>query len=298
MIVVNYNIEYGGYEKHVKYTYYIKLIQDYNIDIFIVCEPNLPKILDVNGILSIDYSMYGENVMKKVVDELNKLNKIKYYYISTDNMGISIISKYPIEKTEYSFVFNIIYSKINILKLIPIHLYDAPFTFFSLRNIPYHNTPLKFNNIKEIVDLSYSTKSNEIEKILLYLKNNMNEKIIISGDFNEPSHLDDINNEWIISKKFQDLGMIDTYRYINKTIRRDKLGYNIDGATCCNILLNEEPISRIDFIYVKNLNIIKSSVLNQYSQMSDHIPVLAELEIDDIYKYKYMKYKVKYYKFK
>jgi hypothetical protein len=300
MKILNYNIEYGGFEKHINFIKYVKMIKDEMIDIFIATEPNQPTIkvsdsLEKDSLICADYSIYGKNTIEMVADELNKTSDIPYYYITTDDKSVTIISKYIIKKTNNSFVFDIIYAQDTIIKLIPIHLIDYPFTFYTLRSIPYQNTPSIFKSKNEIVDLSYSTKSDIIEQILEYIKNNSNEKIIIAGDFNEPSHLDDINNVWIISKKFSDIGMIDSYRHVNKKISRDAYGYNTDGGTCCNILLEDEPLNRVDYIYTKNLEPVKSYVLKKYAHYSDHLPVLTEIkDIDSMYKQKYMKYKIKY----
>ena len=307
MRVLNYNIEYGGYEKKISIKKYIRLIKNNNIDIMIICEPNLPTIkdtYDIDGKILVDYSDYGNNSMEMLA------KKIGFNYITTYDKCITIITHYDIKKEPNSnFVFDIMVNG-RIIKIIPIHLIDYPFTFYSLHNIPYQETPLKIDNKEDVVKLSYSTKSKDIEKIIDYVKMNPGEKIIIAGDFNEPSHLDDPLNEWIVSKKFEDIGMIDSYRHMNKTIIRDKLGYNIDGASCCNIPAdfeyelksenssNSEPSSRIDFIYTKNLDIVSSNVLKQYASYSDHLPLLTVVDFHKTinYRMKYMKYKIKYLK--
>lgn len=43
MKILNFNIEYGGYEKNITYNDYIKLIKDNQIDVFVGTEPNHPK---------------------------------------------------------------------------------------------------------------------------------------------------------------------------------------------------------------------------------------------------------------
>ena len=288
MQILNYNIEYGGFEKHINKDNYVKLIKKYNIDIFIGTEPNQPIISEKDSKICADYSKFGENTLEQVA------KIIGFNFITTDNKTITIISRYPIKRTSLSFVFEIIVSGHTIM-IIPLHLVDYPFTFYSLRNIPYQNTPLTFNNKQEVVELSYSTKSKEIEQVLEYIRDNSNKEIIIAGDFNEPSHLDDPMNEWITSKKFEDHGMIDSYRHINKQIITDKLGYNIDGATCCNTLFDDEPLNRVDYIYTKNLDIVNSSILKEYAHFSDHLPLLTEVKLIDLkYGDKYLKYKIKY----
>jgi len=289
MRILNYNIEYGGFEKHINKDKYVKLIKKHNIDIFIGTEPNQP-VIDTykDSKICADYNKYGENTIEQVAKILG------FNFITTEDKAITIISRYPIKSTEVPYVFEISIND-QIVIIIPIHLVDYPFTFFSLRHIPYQNTPLTFSNKQEIIDLSYSTKSKVIDAVLEYIKNNPSKKIIIAGDFNEPSHLDDPSNEWIISKKFQEQGIIDSYRYINKQVITDSLGYNIEGATCCNTLFDDEPLNRVDYIYTKNLDIVSSSVLKEYAHFSDHLPVLTEVKLVDLkYENKYLKYKIKY----
>ena len=69
---------------------------------------------------------------------------------------------------------------------------------------------------------------------------------------------------------------IDSYRFINKTIKYDNFGYNIDGATC-NLNKKDEPPIRIDFIYTKNIEITDSKVL--ITNISDHIPLITNILI-------------------
>jgi hypothetical protein len=299
MRILNYNIEYGGFEKNTNYMEYVNIILDNKIDCFVATEPFEPCI-EKNK--TVNYDMFCENTIGKVVKELNmrqgSINR--YYFITTKSKNASIICRYPIElkidpttMQEYCIItLNPLYS----IKLICIHLVDYPYTFYSLRNIPYDNTPMKFKTKEEIVDLSYSTKAADIERLLTFVKNNLTEKIVIVGDFNEPSHLDDPSNEWKVSKKFEEIGLIDSYRSKNKNFIKDNLGYNIDGATCCfGELLEKEPPSRIDYIYVLNIDVIESSVLNKYKKLSDHLPVLTEINTYySNYFYKYLKYKHKY----
>lgn len=303
MRILNYNIEYGGFEKNTNYMEYVNIILDNKIDCFVATEPFEPCIEQIH----VNYNMFCENTIGKVVQELNKSNSStnRYYFITTKSKNASIICRYPIKlevdptcMQEYCIItLNPLYS----IKLICIHLVDYPYTFYSLRNIPYDNTPMKFKTKEEIVDLSYSTKAADIERVLKFVKNNLTDKIVILGDFNEPSHLDDPSNEWKVSKKFEEVGLVDSYRSKNMVIIKDNLGYNIDGATCCfdellqKELLQKEPPSRIDYIYVLNIDVIESSVLNQYKKLSDHLPVLTEIDTYySNYFYKYLKYKYKY----
>jgi hypothetical protein len=221
--------------------------------------------------------------MYKVVEDLEAKGH-KYYHLETDASEYitSIISRYPITKTRCPYIFKTqIYPTIEI-HLIPIHLSDIPFTFYTIRGIEYPDTPRHIDNPKDVSKLSYSTKSKYIEPILKYISRYPDKKYIIAGDFNEPSHLDDLKYEWIISKKFEKAGIIDTYRHVKnkKKVKQvlDTYEYNIEGATCCD---NKEPFNRVDYIYTKNLDIKDSAVLDKYRKLSDHLPVLTTVIAND-----------------
>jgi hypothetical protein len=282
MKILNFNIEYGGYDRKIPISKYADIIIDNKVDVFFCTEPQYP---DINSkTKKPNYDKYGINIMDEVINILEKKG-LKYYHIEATGMPnyVSIVSKYPIKKTRNKFIF-----KINIpdypedVILIPIHLDDSPFTFYSIRGIKYEKTPMNFKNKDEIVKLSYNTKSKDIENILSYIKRYPDKKYIIAGDFNEPSHLDDPKNEWIISKKFKETNLIDTYRFIqeskNTTKKKDKWGYNIEGSTCCDEG-NNEPKNRIDFIYVKNMDVVDSKILKKYKDFSDHLPILSIVDI-------------------
>jgi hypothetical protein len=292
MNILTFNIEYGGYVRQLTHKIYTNIILDNKIDIFFCTEPHHPKIILSKNNKSktkkrVDYNTgYGHNIMNKVIIDLEKKG-FKYYHLEAKGFEYytSIISRYPIYKTKSPLIFKtIIPTNQEEIYLIPVHLSDTPFTFYSIRDISYDKTPSlkQISNKKQIVELSYSTKSKYIEKILKYISRYPDKKYIIAGDFNEPSHLDDNKNEWIISKKFENIGILDTYRIIqNKKNTKqylDKYGYNMEGATCCNTE-NLTIKCRIDFIYSKNLDIKDSQVLSKYSKLSDHLPVLTKFDI-------------------
>ena len=289
MRILNYNIEYGGYIRKIKPVKYADIIIENKVDVFICAEPHYPEINRTTK--KPNYDKYGENAMEEVMNILEKKG-FTYYHMEVGGMpfNMSVISKYPISKTRNKYIYkldvpDIIYtSKPKEVLLIPVHLDDTPFTFYTIRGIPYDKTPDCFKNKKEIVESSYSTKSKIVENILQYIRKYPNKKYIVGGDFNEPSHLDDPYNEWIISKKFLETGLIDTYRNIQdkkgtKPIR-DILKYNYEGATCCNDKGEIESLpSRIDYIYVKNMEIVDSKILKKYKDYSDHMPVLSVVKI-------------------
>ena len=284
MRILNYNIEYGGYIRNIKPSKYAEIIIDNKVDVFICAEPHYPEINSKNK--KTNYDKYGKNVMEDVINILEKKG-LQYYHMEVRGMPfyMSIISKYTISRTRNKYTYKLaVQDVVEEILLIPIHLDDAPFTFYTIRGIPYERTPNNFTNKQEIVDSSYSTKSKIIENILQYIKKHPNEKYIIAGDFNEPSHLDDPYNEWIISKKFLEIGLIDSYRYIQnkKGVKptRDELGYNYEGVTCCNEQGETNfPDCRIDYIYVKNMEIVDSKILKKYKNYSDHMPVLSIVKI-------------------
>ena len=219
--------------------------------------------------------------MNKVVLDLATKGH-KYYHLEArgSEYYISIISRYPISKTTSNLVFKTTPPNSDHIYLIPVHLCDTPFTFYTIRGIPYDKTPDSVSSPTEAVELSYSTKAKYIDRILKYISRHPDRKYIIAGDFNEPSHLDDTQYEWMISKKFEEAGIIDSYRYTQnrKKIKPilDNHGYNTDGATCCH---GKPPLCRVDYIYTKNLDIVDSKVMKTYENLSDHLPVITDVTI-------------------
>jgi endonuclease/exonuclease/phosphatase family metal-dependent hydrolase len=99
-----------------------------------------------------------------------------------------------------------------------------------------------------------------------------NDRAIIAGDFNEPSHLDLSDIKLPISKEFLKHGFVDTYRYMNGA----EPGYTWPAGK----FYQKEPVQRVDIIYTKNLKIVASAVYDEGVQwLSDHRMVITDIVI-------------------
>jgi hypothetical protein len=151
-----------------------------------------------------------------------------------------------------------------------IHLDDIP-------SLPHHMNNMVYKS-SETVPLSYSmdkllkmcTKRRlpRVKAELATIKKN--ERAIIAGDFNEPSHLDLDKIKVPVSKEFEKQGFVDAYRYINE----DEPGFTWPAGT----FYKKEPVQRVDIIYVKGIKIVDAETYDTGDKwISDHKMVIADL---------------------
>ena len=265
MKIVEFNIEYGGYSKNVSYTKYVEIVKDNNVDIFIIIEPRFPKI--ENNIINYDDFTGSDDLIRKTASILN------YYYVTQIfEFPVSVISKYPIEKSKYEYTFKVILPD-TYFYLVPIHLTDKQFTFYSKRKIRYEHTQFDVSDY-EAAEYSFSVRKSSLEKTIQAFMEEPDKIIVICGDFNEPHHKDDII-PWKCSKFLEDNGIYDSM--IKKIKTYDDYNYNFAYSTC-DINSKEFPQCRIDYIYT-NAYVKDSGIMNEYSDLSDHIPIYAIIDI-------------------
>jgi hypothetical protein len=151
-----------------------------------------------------------------------------------------------------------------------IHLDDIP-------SLPHHMNNMVYKS-SETVPLSYS-----LDKILKMCEKrrlprvkaelalvNKNDRAIIAGDFNEPSHLDLDKIKVPVSKEFEKKGFIDAYRYMNE----DEPGFTWPAGT----FYKKEPVQRVDIIYIKGMKIVEAETYDTGEKwLSDHKMVIADL---------------------
>lgn len=161
-----------------------------------------------------------------------------------------------------------------------IHLDDIP-------SLPHHMNGIIYKS-SEIIPLSKSLNEilklcakRRLPKVKEELKNARKyNRVIIAGDFNEPSHLDLDNINTPVSKEFEKNGFIDTFWYANKNKKTKNLEYTWPTGN----LYKNDPKQRIDMIYTKNLKILDSLIYDgdkedKFKWISDHKLVIADLEI-------------------
>ncbi len=188
----------------------------------------------------------------------------------------------------------------------------SPGQVFAMSNIHLPSDPYGPYQINEGVDLKTVLKSEEdtrmpvVNKFLPTWKRLLNEKmpLVITGDFNSPSHLDWIESTvgqrpamkfpvaWPASKSIADLGMLDTFRVIHKDPKMVPgitwtLGYPYPRIAA------DETVDRIDFIWVPTGTKVSGSGIVgptggpdvEYGVLpfpSDHLGVVSTIELDPV----------------
>ncbi len=217
---------------------------------------------------------YGSGPL--IADELGY-----YFYLSSEN--ISVISKYPIEKTwvEYHELWTGI-TTIQLSEKQKINLASI-----WLHYLPGRDTRSPDMTAEKLIEGEAENRHKEIKIILEKLKPQLEQTddipLFIGGDFNSPSHNDwgeETKNwhnglvvEWPVSKEMWDAGFTDSFReihpdlnYLAPTISAERLSY------------------RIDYIYYKGkgLKSLDSDMHYEYKGIwpSDHPAVTTIIQID------------------
>ncbi|MCU4177591.1 LamG-like jellyroll fold domain-containing protein [Carboxylicivirga sp. N1Y90] len=205
-----------------------------------------------------------------------------YFYLSSAN--ISVISKYPINKTKMAYhelwsgICNIQLSEKQSVNLASIWLHYLPSIGQSLQQKDI--TP------DELIAGESKTRHKEIKIILDSLKNEIDMAdevpLLIGGDFNSPSHIDwvestkdwhyDLAVEWPVSKIMQLKGFKDSFREIHADL-------NYSSST-----IEAKDLSfRIDYIYYKgkSLQAEQSDMHFQYKGIwpSDHPALITTFKL-------------------
>lgn len=192
----------------------------------------------------------SEKRIKAVADSLG------YYYhsfnkttsnLSNDDTGI--LSRYKIIGTYKNGVLIKLTDSVSIA-VFSVHLSPYPYEPYDLRD-------LKMETSEQVVASAEKTRIPEIRPVLHTIDSLINNGTVVflTGDFNEPSHLDWTENaaasglhftkivEWPCSKAVIDLKMQDSYRS-HSTSEVGK-----PGITWTTNKSNNEVYDRIDFVY-------------------------------------------------
>lgn len=248
--IISYNIEHGGHNiRTYRIKNYIDMINKYNPDIVCFQEIMRPD---------------GDDTTLRI----SKL--LKWFYVRNMYAGISIMSRYKIVKKHtdlnYTNVLGITVDVNGVLiNVYNLHLHDQPGTPTTLKGVEYPGTPF-ITNERVAINMSFSTKHDDLRFLIKSIRNNPVKKTIIVGDFNEPSHLDTYVR-WKCSLFLQRCGFIDSMRYLYKNAKQyPLLTYNTYNT-------EPYPMERIDLVYHRGL-IPTGLKLIPNKGHSDHRPVL------------------------
>ena len=187
------------------------------------------------------------------------------------------------------------------LYLFNAHLAHAPYQPYQLLRIPYANAPF-LKTADEAIAAAREARGGQVERMLAEVKAILPEglPVFITGDFNEPSHLDWTSDAvqanlcplvvaWPSTKAVVAAGFLDAYR----TVHPDPVKYR--GLTWTPTTKPTDPKDRhdrIDFVFVggskvqiKDATIVgeaadfADTVIDPYP--SDHRAVVAEVRLAD-----------------
>ena len=182
-----------------------------------------------------------------------------------------------------------------------IHYYHAPYQPYQLVNIPYEDGRF-IETEDEAIDEARKARGGESDSLASVIKRYWDGEtpIFVTGDFNEPSHLDwtpkaasaglvPLAVTWPASKALTDIGLIDAYRAAHAD-EESKPGF-----TWTPITAPDDPKDRhdrIDFVYAAGpLRVLQVAIVGEIPEFanivvtpypSDHRAVVAECEIADV----------------
>lgn len=193
-----------------------------------------------------NYILCLQEVEKDTLVMLTKYLPIKvHYYDKENNICVFISSSYQLPTD---------------IMVDSVHLNDIPAPLHLLKKVYYEGHTSKdyllpYNQIK---DWSAKSRLPDINKCL---KKHMGSKrSIIAGDFNEP-------RGWPVSDRMKQFGYID-------------LGESVDKYTWpVYPFYQGEPSQRIDFIYAKGIELIRSSQYYEKDWLSDHLAVISDVRL-------------------
>jgi endonuclease/exonuclease/phosphatase family metal-dependent hydrolase len=233
------------------------------------------KTLLINKWITILSEIKGDVVFLQEIgaynlEKLTNALKLKLLNINNAEATCVLINPYKLTIIDNNHVK--VKSTLKPIYIGGIHLDDVP-------SIPHHLNHMTYKS-SETVPLSYSL--NRLLKMcakrrLPRIKEEMeelkkNDRAIIAGDFNEPSHLDLVDIKLPISKEFLKHGFVDSYRAMHPT----DPGYTWPAGK----FYQKEPVQRVDIIYIKNLKIVASDVYDEGDKwLSDHKMVITDIII-------------------
>lgn len=189
----------------------------------------------------------------------------------------------------------------NIIYVFNVHLMHAPYQPYQLLNIPYCNAPF-LKTEKEAIAAAKKARGREIKDLLREIESISDQScpVFITGDFNEPSHLDwtqaaakagihPLKVAYPSSEALAKAGFLDAYR----TVFPDEIKKS--GFTWTPQTKPEDPKDhhdRIDFVLAKGQGITpaKAEIVGENTKNadiavspfpSDHRAVIATFNITD-----------------
>jgi exodeoxyribonuclease-3 len=181
-----------------------------------------------------------------------------------------------------------------------VHLFHAPYQPYQLLKIPYEEAPF-LDTAEQLVQAAESARGPELQRTLAEIRPLLatGKFVALTGDFNEPSHLDWTANAaaagivpmataYPASTAAAAAGLLDSYRVAYP----DEVKH--PGWTWTPLTMEDDPADRhdrIDFVYVApGLEVLHSTVVGEGPPRaditvrpypSDHRAVVTEVRLPD-----------------
>lgn len=183
-----------------------------------------------------------------------------------------------------------------------VHLAHSPYQPYQLFRIPYGNAPF-VTTAAEAVVAAQAARGRQINRMLKEVKNEVPEGVpmFLTGDFNEPSHLDwtpanvkakqcPLAVEWPTTKAVEAAGFVDAYRAVHPDPVKKR------GLTWTPITAIDDPKDRhdrIDMVFIGGVkvNVRTAQIVGEKPEFadlvvtpypSDHRAVVAEVELPPV----------------
>lgn len=251
--VMSYNVLQGGTKRGQPLTQTAKVIQASGADIVGLQEVG-DNAKELATLLGWNYVRHGWSSILTRFEIVEKLNS-----------GV----KLKLDSGREVYVFNL-------------HLKPAPYQPYQLMNIPYGKAAF-IKTEQEAITHAKKARGKQITQLFSKIEKltNKNLPVFITGDFNEPSHLDwtvaaakagrhPIKVEYPSSKALAEKGFLDSWR----DFRPDEMKY--PGHTWSPLTKADNPKDhhdRIDFVYFKgkNLKVKSVKIVGENKQNADII---------------------------
>eukprot|EP00759_Apiculatamorpha_spiralis_P014622 PhF_6_TR21191/c1_g1_i1/m.30560 len=216
----------------------------------------------------------------------------------------AVVSKFPIVRTSnHGIVTQVDVPNVaSPFYFANVHFNHFPYQPFQLLGIPYVDdetgiTQPNLHTEEDAINSAANTRDDDFRQlegdIHEFVHNNNKKLLVLTGDFNEPSHLDwteiaasqgvhPMRVRWPTSTKIiTQLGLQDSYRSLYPNVVESK------GHTWCTLTTPEDPKDhhdRIDIMYhcPSSLRVVSAHVLGETFEVpypSDHRAVFVEYEV-------------------
>ncbi len=188
--------------------------------------------------------------------------RLGWHYLAQGS-GTGIASRFPIvSHTPQKWGAELMLDSGRLVWLFNVHLMYTPYQPYQLLNIPYNGAPF-LKTEAEAIQAAHAARGEQVRQLLAEVRaiqesRHKNELIFLTGDFNEPSHLDwtstaaaaghcPLKVEWPSTKTLFEAGLRDAYRlvYPDPTAHR---GLTWTPTTALND--PHDRHDRIDFVFV------------------------------------------------